>query len=471
MSSEPARSPALFGTDGVRGLAGVGPLSAQNLPRLGRAIGEAMLASGRGAQPGDGPPRAVIGRDTRPTGEAMTKALATGLRAAGIRAFDAGVVPTPAVSTIVASAGYALGLVISASHNPPEYNGVKVFGPTGEKAPDDVQRDAEARYQAFEGFAIKGNPPHPRLLEAADLALYEETLLAVGGGPGALSGLKVAIDCAHGATWEVAPRVLRALGTEVIAVAATGEGDRINDGVGAMHPGHVCDVLIRENADVGFSFDGDGDRVIVTVPRRAEGAADDAAFESAVVRDGDDLIYGLALALQRRGALPGATVVATVMSNLGLELALRERGITLLRTPVGDRHVTRALLGGGFAVGGETSGHIVLPRVLGPTGDGLGCAVTLLAEAVRLAGQDGGRPSLGGLLPGFDRLPQELRKVRVSRKPPLTGIAEAVRLTEEAERELADRGRLLLRYSGTEPVLRVMVEHEDAQTASSVAAR
>ena len=390
----------LFGTDGIRGLAGEGPLAEGRTRRLGRAI---AVAAGACADDAAGR-RAVIGRDPRPSGEAIARGLASGFRAEGLEPVDAGIIPTPGVSYLVRDRGFALGLVISASHNPPAYNGVKVFAASGQKVSDAVQSAIEARYAELSDAGADTTAPLVPI-DASARQAYAQALVRAGGGRGALCGLELVCDCANGATGEAARTALGALGCDVTWIASDGDGARINDGVGALHPEVCARAVAERGAQAGFSFDGDGDRVI-------------AVCERGEVHDGDALLYALARALDARGELVGRRLAVTVMSNLGLELALAAHGIGLVRTPVGDRHVTRALVEDGLALGGEQSGHIILPRAVGPTGDGLACAVTLL----RLARASDRDAPFSSFLEGFERLPQEARKVAVGRKPRLEEV-------------------------------------------------
>lgn len=431
----------LFGTDGVRELAGEGVLAPASVRRLARAIARAVR-----------PRTAVLGRDPRPSGGPIATELAAGLVAEGVAVDDAGVLPTPGVAYLVRKGAYGLGLVVSASHNPPEYNGIKVFEPDGTKASDELERAIEAEFArlgAREGAPEDGVARPARRAEE-HAAAYVAALVerAAGGRP--LAGRSIVIDCANGATGATARAAFAALGANLVALNADMRGERINEGCGALHPEVVAAAVAERRADAGFSFDGDGDRVI-------------AIDERGAIHDGDDILFALARFLLARRELLRETVVATVLSNMGLEVALREIGVRLDRVPVGDRHVSRRLLEGGFALGGEQSGHIVLPRAAGPTGDGIACAIELLRAAAAL-----GRP-MSELLAGFERFPQVARNVTVGRKPPLESIPAIAEAIRRAEAALAGRGRVLVRYSGTEPLARVMVEAEDEARTRSLA--
>jgi phosphoglucosamine mutase len=439
----------LFGTDGIRERAGEGALTAANIVRLGCAIATAARKV-RGMDV-NGP--ILIGRDPRPSGEAITRDLARGFLNGSTLVDDAGVIPTPGISYLVRRHKYALGIVISASHNPPEYNGIKVFEADGTKSGDDLERAIEAAYAESgaplesKQLAEAGGAPPPLVPEKR--AAYADALVALAG-KGALRGRSVVLDCANGATGATAAATFRALGADVTLLNAEMDGARINDGCGALHPDVAAAAVRERRAAAGFSFDGDGDRVI-------------AIDEKGVVHDGDDVLYALARFLEAKGELPGATVVATVLSNMGLEVALKKMGVKLERVPVGDRHVSQRLIEGGFALGGEQSGHVVLPRVLGPTGDGIACAIELLRAASELD------QPLSALLTGFRRFPQVAKNVRVREKPKLETLVPVQDAIGRANGELAGRGRLLVRYSGTEPLARVMVEAEDAALTERVA--
>jgi phosphoglucosamine mutase len=435
----------LFGTDGVRDLAGKGALSPENVRRLGRAIARA----GRIVAPRVAALRVLLGRDPRPSGAAIEADLAAGLAAEGARVESAGVIPTPGISYLVRRHNYALGIVISASHNPPEYNGIKVFEADGMKASDALEAEVERIFREPTAAAAPGAGPTIRTAGAL-LEDYVGALAALDHDR-SVAGRRVVLDCADGATGAAARAVFAALGAEAILLNAGADGARINEGSGALHP-EVAAAAVRERgAAAGFSFDGDGDRVI-------------AIDERGAPHDGDDILCALALFLRSKGELSGDAVVATVLSNMGLEVALRASGITLERVPVGDRHVSSRLLERGLALGGEQSGHVVLPRAVGPTGDGIACAVELIRAAAELD-----RP-LSALLEGFRRYPQVAKNVTVARKPPLSELGRVTEAIRRAEAELSGRGRIIVRYSGTEPLARVMVEAEDAGLTERIAA-
>jgi phosphoglucosamine mutase len=436
----------LFGTDGVRDLAGAGPLSPDGLVAFGRSVARAL----RVVRPRIAALRALVGRDPRPSGAAIEADLARGLALEGARIDSAGVVPTPAVSYLVRRGRYDIGIVISASHNPPAYNGVKVFEEDGTKSSDALEEEIERAYAALRAGedAPSGAGGPPRSVPA--LAREYVAALVALDPERSIAGRRVVLDCANGSTGAAARETFAALGVEATVLFGDMDGARINDGAGALHPEVAAKTVRETGAFAGFSFDGDGDRVI-------------AVDERGATHDGDDILCALGPFLRARGELPGDTVVATILSNMGLEVALREAGIRLERTPVGDRHVSRRLLEGGFALGGEQSGHVVLARSVGPTGDGIACAVEVLRAAAAL-----GRP-LSSLLSGFSRYPQVAKNVRVARKPALEGLAPVQDAIARAERALSGRGRIVVRYSGTEPLARVMVEAADAALTESAA--
>ena len=431
----------LFGTDGVRGLANV-----ELTPELAMSIAigaVTVLPMSR--------PTVVIGRDTRPSGELLEAAVSAGLASAGADVIQLGVVPTPAVAHAVAASGADLGIVLSASHNAMPDNGIKIFGSGGFKLPDDVEDQIEACIAA---------PPNDRptgadvgRLRADDhgpagmVEAYVRHLLSVVKTP--LGPLKIVVDCAEGAAYALSPRVLREAGAEVITLAARGDGLHINDGCGATSTAALQQAVVAAGADAGIAHDGDADRCLAV---DADGR----------LVDGDQILAIAALALRERGALAADTVVSTVMSNLGFRHAMRDAGITMLETAVGDRYVLEAMRAGGYTLGGEQSGHIVYAEHA-TTGDGLLTALLLLE---RLAVTGASLAELAGVM---TRLPQVLINVRADR-----ALATAAPVLDEVERvtsELGDSGRVLLRPSGTEPLVRVMVEATSADQAQACAER
>lgn len=429
----------LFGTDGIRGEAGIAPLDAPTLYRLGWALGRA-LADGS-------PARVCIGRDTRESGPMIERALAAGIARAGGSAVSAGVLPTPALALVTRQGEFSAGLMVSASHNPFEDNGVKVFDEHGTKLPDEVESEIEARMATC--------PEVPALADEdgeidAHEALQESYLdfLLSTLGEIRLDGLHVVLDLAHGAAYRLAPEAFRRAGARVTTLADAPDGRNINDGVGSMHPEVVAEAVVRENADLGFAFDGDADRCI-------------GASRRGRVLDGDFILYYAACALHRERRLPGATVVATVMSNLGLQKALEREGLRMERTAVGDRYVLAAMREQGFALGGEQSGHVIFMEHA-PTGDGTLTALQLALHAAKGAGAP---DEVADRIPHF---PQLLRNIRVTHKPAIDEHPVLGPAVEAARRRLGADGRVVVRYSGTEPKARVMIEAADAATVEEL---
>jgi phosphoglucosamine mutase len=429
-----------FGTDGVRGLA-----NDTLTPEVALAVGRAAVTLS-GGRP------VLIGRDTRRSGTMLEAAVAAGVCAAGADAVLLGVVPTPAVA-VASAAEDTVGVVISASHNPYGDNGLKLFAPGGRKLTDDEQSGVET---VIAEALVPGGSPGPTgaavgIVRHDDAALdrYATAVEAALEGR-RLDGLRVVVDCAHGADSVVAPRVLTRLGAQVEVLADSPDGTNINDGVGSTHPESLQAAVTASGADLGVAFDGDADRVL-------------AVDERGRLVDGDQIMAMCAVDLHARNRLAGDTLVVTVMSNLGLHHAMRTAGIRVLTTSVGDRYVLEAMAAGGFSLGGEQSGHLVFADHA-TTGDGLLSAV-VLCDLVRRSGR--GLADLADA--SMVRLPQVLRNVRVER--PLPDVAEQLAgPVDEANERLGDSGRVLLRPSGTEPVVRVMVEAPTVEEADEVAA-
>ena len=424
----------LFGTDGIRGTANLEPVTAET------ALAVAMAAGAQFTR-GDHRHRVVIGKDTRLSGYLLEPALTAGFIAMGMDVVILGPMPTPAVAMLTRSLRADLGVMISASHNPYHDNGIKLFGPDGYKLSDEVE-------QAIEERVDNGPPdraPSERLGRARRLddALGRYIEFVKNSFPRGLrlEGLKVVIDCANGAAYRVAPTVLYELGADVVPVGVEPDGFNINKSCGATDPTSLQEAVVAHGADLGVALDGDADRVILT-------------DEAGRIVDGDQLMGLIAGSWQASGALAGGGVVATVMSNLGLERHLQGLGLALHRTPVGDRYVVEDMRARGCNVGGEQSGHIVLSDYT-TTGDGLIAALQMLAVLVRSE-----RPA-SEVMQVFRPLPQLLKNVRFNGGAPLEedGVKAAIR---DAERTLGETGRLLIRKSGTEPVVRVMAEGEDA---------
>ena len=441
----------LFGTDGVRGLANA-DLTPELALALGRAAVGEFLAEGAGGEgPAPGRPAVLVGRDPRASGTLLESALVAGILSAGGDVLAAGVVPTPAVAFLTRHFGAAAGAVISASHNAMPDNGIKFFGPEGFKLPDAV----EDRIEAALGTQDHG-APRPTgvgvgvLRPAADDAVEAYLAHLLEGIPD-LDGLEVVVDCANGSAAEIAPEAYRRAGAKVTAVAADPDGHNINDGVGSTHPEHVQAALARSGARVGLAHDGDADRLL-------------AVDEHGTLVDGDVILAICALDARDRGELPTNTVVTTVMTNLGFRQAMDHHGIAVTQTAVGDRYVLEAMRAGGHTLGGEQSGHLIfLDRAT--TGDGLLTGLRLLSVVART-----GRP-LSELATVMRRLPQVLVNVRVADRHALEGATAVWKAVEQEQARLGDTGRVLVRPSGTEALVRVMVEAETQEEANATADR
>jgi phosphoglucosamine mutase len=431
----------LFGTDGVRGLA-----NAELTPELGMAIAASaarvLAESDRSHRP-----VAVVGRDPRASGEMLEAAVTAGLASAGADVLRAGVLPTPGVAFLVGELGADLGVMISASHNPMPDNGIKLFAEGGHKLPDAVEDAIEARLDEPGSRPVGAAVGRVRDLDDAD-ERYLAHLLAAGPEGISLAGLRVVVDCANGAAARLAPEAYRRAGAEVIAIHAAPDGLNINENCGSTHLGEVRSAVAEHGADLGIAHDGDADRCLAV----------DAAGGQV---DGDQIMAVLALALRERGQLVEDTLVTTVMSNLGLHLAMRDAGINVRTTAVGDRYVLEELRAGGYTLGGEQSGHLVLPAHA-TTGDGLLTALRLMA---RMAAT--GR-SLAELASVVVALPQVLVNVRVTDKAAVAAAADVQDAVAKAEIELGARGRVLLRPSGTEQLVRVMVEAPTRELAERI---
>ncbi|GAA0595727.1 phosphoglucosamine mutase [Kutzneria viridogrisea] len=431
----------LFGTDGVRGLANA-DLTPELALSLASAAARVLAEHDRSHRP-----VAVVGRDPRASGEMLEAAVTAGLTAAGADVLRVGVLPTPAVAYLVSALSADLGVMISASHNPMPDNGIKFFADGGHKLSDSVEDEIEAILGEQGGDRPTGAGVG-RVREVTDaVQRYTDHLLL--STPHDLHGLKVVVDCANGAAATVAPEAYRRAGAEVIAIHADPDGLNINDGCGSTHLEVLQAAVLEHGADLGIAHDGDADRCL-------------AVDASGAQIDGDQIMAVLALAMKDAGELVDDTLVATVMSNLGLHLAMREHGVSLRTTAVGDRYVLEELRAGGFALGGEQSGHVVLPSHA-TTGDGLLTAMRLMA---RMAATGRSLAELAGVM---RRLPQVLINVRVTDKAAVA-VAESVsKAVAEVSAELGETGRVLLRPSGTEQLVRVMVEapsHDEAESAA-----
>lgn len=432
-----------FGTDGIRGEANVFPMTPETALRVGMAVAAKF---GRHE-------RIVVGKDTRLSGYLLESALASGICALGADVMFVGPLPTPGIAYITASVRASAGVVISASHNHFRDNGIKLFAGDGYKLPDATEAELEALMagDSFEQMRATGDAIG-RAVRLDDAAGRYITHLKYGfPSRFDLDGLKIVVDCAHGAAYKVAPHVLRELGADVITIGVAPDGLNINDGVGAMHPEVIAAAVREHGADLGLALDGDADRVIICDERGS-------------LLDGDVVMAMCARDLQQRGQLRGGAVVATVMSNMGLERSLEEVGLSLLRTPVGDRYVVEAMRAGGYNLGGEQSGHLVFTD-LATTGDGMVAALQVLT-IMRRTGS-----ALSELSQVMTRLPQVLKSLRVARKEPIDQLPILSRVIRQAQSELGRRGRVLVRYSGTEKKLRVMVEGDNEDQLANIVDR
>ena len=437
----------LFGTDGVRGVAG-SELTARLALDLSVAAAQVL-----GPAAAHQRPVAVVGRDPRTSGEFLEAAVVAGLASAGVDVLRLGVLPTPGVAFLVKALDADFGVVLSASHNPAKDNGIKFFARGGRKLPDAVEDEIEA---------LLGQPTPPsghgfgRVIDAeAEQEKYLDHLVAsLGSGPvpaqPPLAGLRVVVDCAHGAAYAIAPEALRRAGAEVIAIGVEPDGENINSGCGSTHLDTIASVVQSQAADIGIAHDGDADRCL-------------AVDASGQVIDGDQILAVLATELKQEDQLAGDTVVVTVMSNLGFRLAMDDAGISVVETPVGDRYVLEAMLAGQHSLGGEQSGHIILADYA-TTGDGVLTALHLLAVLARRG------ISLAEAAKAMTRYPQVLINVPVDRER-AAASPELARAVADAESELGSTGRILVRPSGTEPIIRVMVEAVDTEQADRVAHR
>jgi phosphoglucosamine mutase len=438
----------LFGTDGIRGEAGQFPLDAPTVSAIGYSLARHLSRT-------NGAPEIVIGRDTRESGDWLERALIDGATRGGGNCLSAGVITTPGVAFLTRTLDADAGVVISASHNPYQDNGIKIFAPSGQKMDDSVERVIEA--DIFAGISPE-HPPQSDWLDAEPPAPEQESELQqqylaflsdqIGHGL-QLNGLKIVIDCANGASSALAPTLFQRLGAQTIAINANPDGRNINLNCGSLHIDSLREHVVKEKADLGVAFDGDADRSLFV-------------DEKANFVDGDATLWVLANYLKAHGRLKDDTVVATVMSNIGLEIAFHAAGIKLVRTDVGDKYVLDELLRLNASLGGEQSGHIILPE-LSLAGDGMITALSLVRAL-----SDSGK-SLGQMTAGFQTYPQILLNVRVREKRPFADFPGVQTAVVEVEKELANKGRLLLRYSGTEALARVMIEGENQHQIESYA--
>jgi phosphoglucosamine mutase len=440
-----AQKPQLFGTDGVRGVAGEFPLDPATVCNLGRAIGTVLTKT-----PPSEPVRVVLGEDTRESSGWISRTLADGLRSAGATVVSAGVITTPGVAFLTRHHGFSAGIVVSASHNPYQDNGIKVLSSAGMKLSEVRELAIEQELARLHPAIAQADQPQlpaaPPLL--GDYITYLLGLITPGER---LSAVRLVVDCAHGASSRVVPDLLRRLGIEAHILNASPNGRNINLECGSLHPERMAEETRRSGADLGVAFDGDADRAIF-------------ATREGRILDGDHVLYSCGLHLHRCGRLKGPCVVGTLMTNLGLELALARQGVALKRTPVGDRYVLEEMLRSGLNLGGEPSGHIIFSDI-SLAGDGL---ITLL-QILRLLNDTG--ESLEELVAGLQQFPQIIRNVRVRQKVPLDSIPQVEAAIAECRNEFGEKGRVVVRYSGTEKLARVMVEAEEAGAVHRHAAR
>ena len=429
-----ALKPELFGTDGIRGVAGQYPLDHATVSKIGSALGALLKNSSP-------PVRVVLGKDTRESNEWISRTLSSGLAASGADVVDAGIITTPGVAYLTRRDGFAAGVMVSASHNPYEDNGIKIFTPAGTKLALEQELEIESLVKSLpEVPADRENATQSAPGYVDEYVDYLVSLLPPGHD---FSGFRLVVDCANGSASRVAPLLLARLGIKPHLLNAEPNGRNINLNCGSLHPQELVKVTRSTGADLGVAFDGDADRAIFVTH---EGR----------IADGDHVLYAIAPFLHRQGNLKGHAVVGTLMTNLALELALAEQGIGLRRTAVGDKYVLDEMLKSGISLGGEASGHIIFSD-LSLAGDGM---ITLL-EVMRLLAAV--QESFGELLHAYQPFPQLIRNVRVREKPPLEEIPSVAKAITDCCLKLGERGRVVVRYSGTEPLARVMVEGADAQ--------
>lgn len=425
-----------FGTDGIRAIAGRFPLTDDFVTKLGFcALHEIVKASGKDHLKNE----VIVAMDSRESGPALLESLQKGIRAAGVDVVSIGVAPTPAVACIVKATGAVCGVVISASHNPAEFNGIKFFTNAGTKLPEELENKIEAEIEALQAAPA---PAGTFREDVGLVSLYKDFLKSTVDAR-YFKGVKLILDTAHGASYKIAPEVFTELGAEVVVIGNHPDGKNINQGLGALHTEQMQALVVQEQAFGGFSFDGDADRVI-------------AADEKGRQLDGDNIIASAALCLKNEGALPDNTVVLTIMANLGCINYLKAKGIKTELTQVGDKYVSETLEKYGLAVGGETSGHIIF-RKYSNTGDGILSALQFLQFA-----QKEGKPF--SFFEGeWRKYPSKLTAVKVKEKIPLESIDGFIAAVETIEKQMNGKGRVIVRYSGTEPLLRILVEGETAE--------
>ncbi len=443
-----AKVKQLFGTDGIRGVAGESPLDEKTVFLIGKALGRNLA---RLHPPGDTASRVVIGEDTRESSRWIAETIAAGLADEGVEVHSAGVITTPGVAFLTRTDSFVAGVMISASHNPFQDNGIKVFGHSGYKLPDDLEHEVEAEIFRLQESHREITPPvapqSPGLQPEKSFAeRYEDFLASLLPGKKPFEGMRIVMDCGNGAASELGPRLFRRLGADVEVMNATPDGRNINLDCGSLHLDKLQARLAANpsphGATFGAAFDGDADRCLFVA-----GGGE--------LVNGDGVLLLAARSMKAQGALKNNLVIATVMSNLGLENALKHEGIAMTRTPVGDKYVLEEMLRSGSNLGGEQSGHVIFSDQQS-TGDGLLTALRV-AEIVAESGQP-----LAELAHGMKTYPQEIRNLKVKSKPPLSTLPAVTAAIESSERDLGERGRVLVRYSGTEHLVRIMVEAEES---------
>jgi phosphoglucosamine mutase len=435
--------PQLFGTDGVRGVAGEYPLDRGTVRKLGRSLGVVLGKTAR-------PLKAVLGEDTRESSSWISEEVASGLRSAGVEVSYAGVITTPGVAFLTRRHGFAAGIMVSASHNPFTDNGIKVLSSSGTKLSEATELEIEKVLSQVDG-SDQETSRHQLQPDASLFEDYLDQLQSLAPARAGSPPLRLVIDCAHGASAHVIPALLKRLNLEARILNDRPDGRNINLKCGSLHPEEMAEETKSRAADLGVAFDGDADRAIF-------------ATRDGRIADGDHVLFAVAPHLRKGGLLKGAGVVGTLMTNLGLELALEQRGITLRRTPVGDKYVLEEMLRSGINLGGEPSGHIIFSDI-SLAGDGI---VTML-EVLRLMSETG--VPFGELVSGLKQFPQLIRNVRVREKRPLDSIPEIAGAIEDCRNEVGKRGRVVVRYSGTELLARVMVEAEGEEVVERNAQR
>ena len=434
----------LFGTDGVRGVANVEPMTSETAMKLGRAAAHIFKNK-------EGRHRIVIGKDTRLSGYMIETALASGICSMGADVLLVGPLPTPGISFITSSMRADAGVVISASHNPYQDNGIKFFSRDGFKLPDSLEKKMEELIICEELHKLRPTANEVGKAYRVEDAIGRYIVFLKNTFPKEmdLEGLKIVLDCANGAGYKVAPAVLSELGAQVITLGVSPNGSNINDGCGSLHTEELCATVKKTGANIGISLDGDADRVIM-------------CDENGMEVDGDTIMGICAIDLMKKEKLKKNTLVTTIMSNIGLDIAMKDAGVNLVKTDVGDRYVVKEMLKGGFNVGGEQSGHIVFLDH-NTTGDGTLAALQLLSVL-----KDQGKP-LSELAKVVTRYPQTLVNVRVKEKKFQDDIPRFSDAASEIESKLAGKGRILIRYSGTEPIMRIMIEGEDESAIRQMA--